>query len=75
MKKKHGKLMLAVHIHEGGSCGDEGFALTGGHYNPKEKAPPNHAGNLPPLMRYGDHAFWRCEQTAFVCGKSSEKRW
>ncbi len=48
---------FALHIHEGGSCGDEGFAQTGGHYNPKEMAHPNHAGDLPPLMRYDDRAF------------------
>ena len=48
---------FALHIHEGGSCCGNGFAQTGGHYNPKEMDHPNHAGDLPPLMRYGDHAF------------------
>ena len=48
---------FALHIHEGGSCDSEGFAQTGGHYNPKEMAHPNHAGDLPPLMRCGDRAF------------------
>ena len=48
---------FALHIHEGGACDGEGFAQTGGHYNPKEMVHPNHAGDLPPLMRYGDRAF------------------
>ena len=48
---------FALHIHEGGSCGGDGFAQTGGHYNPKGMAHPNHSGDLPPLMRYGDRAF------------------
>lgn len=48
---------FALHIHEGDACGGEGFAQTGGHYNPKGAAHPNHAGDLPPLMRYRDCAF------------------
>lgn len=48
---------FALHIHEGDCCGGEGFSRTGGHYNPKEAAHPNHAGDLPPLLRYGDRAF------------------
>ena len=48
---------FALHIHEGNSCGGEGFSQTGGHYNPKGVAHPNHAGDLPPLLRYGDCAF------------------
>ena len=47
---------FALHIHEGGSCG-ENFAQTGGHYNPKDMPHPDHAGDLPPLMRYGECAF------------------
>ena len=48
---------FALHIHEGDCCGGEGFSQTGGHYNPKEEAHPDHAGDLPPLMRYRDCAF------------------
>lgn len=48
---------FALHIHEGDSCCGEGFAQTGGHYNPKGVAHPNHAGDLQPLLRYGDRAF------------------
>lgn len=48
---------FALHIHEGDSCNGEAFARTGSHYNPKEMAHPNHAGDLPPLMRCGNRAF------------------
>ena len=48
---------FALHIHDGDSCCGEDFDQTRGHYNPKEAAHPNHAGDLPPLLRYGDCAF------------------
>ena len=48
---------FGLHIHEGDSCEGEAFARTGSHYNPKEMAHPNHAGDLPPLMRCGTRAF------------------
>ena len=48
---------FALHIHEGGCCGGEGFSQTGGHYNPEKAAHPNHAGDLPPLMRCRNRAF------------------
>lgn len=48
---------FGLHIHEGDSCDGEAFARTGSHYNPKEMAHPNHAGDLPPLMGYGGRAF------------------
>lgn len=57
MPTSGGTGFFALHIHEDGSCGGESFAQTGGHYNPKEMAHPNHAGDLPPLMRCGDRAF------------------
>lgn len=38
------------HIHEGGNCRGEGFANTGGHYNPGNCGHPMHAGDLPPLL-------------------------
>lgn len=41
---------FALHIHEGGSCGAEGYAQTGGHYNPGGQPHPKHAGDLPPLL-------------------------
>lgn len=44
---------FAFHIHEGETCGGEGFSDTGGHFNPSGAAHPNHAGDLPPLL--ADH--------------------
>ncbi|MBR7133522.1 MAG: superoxide dismutase family protein [Clostridia bacterium] len=44
------------HIHEGASCTGEGFSDSGSHFNPKGTPHPNHAGDLPPLMRCGDKA-------------------
>ena len=54
---KSGNGFFGLHIHDGNSCGGEGFAQTGSHYNPKEVDHPNHAGDLPPLLRYRDRAF------------------
>lgn len=48
---------FALHIHEGGGCGGDGFSDTGGHFNPGEKAHPSHAGDLPPLLSMGGQAF------------------
>lgn len=52
---------FALHIHEGGSCDygdtDNPFPATGMHYNPYEKKHPEHAGDLPPLLRAGDGAY------------------
>lgn len=48
---------FALHIHEGGSCGGEGFAATGGHYNPTGALHPRHAGDLPPLLSCGGRAY------------------
>ena len=41
---------FAFHIHEGPACGGEGFANTGGHFNPAGMPHPEHAGDLPPLL-------------------------
>ena len=41
------------HIHEGGACTGDGFADTGGHYNPAGADHPCHAGDLPPLFATG----------------------
>ncbi|MGN0985079.1 MAG: superoxide dismutase family protein [Candidatus Enterenecus sp.] len=48
---------FAFHIHEGGDCGGEGFAHTGGHFNPTGADHPEHAGDLPPLLGCGGRAF------------------
>lgn len=47
---------FALHIHEGGSCSGPEFAGTGGHYNPRNRAHPKHAGDLPPLLSCGGRA-------------------
>lgn len=48
---------FALHIHEGDSCGGEGFADTKGHYNPTGALHPYHAGDLPPLLSCGGRAY------------------
>lgn len=48
---------FALHIHEGGDCGGEGFADTGGHFNPTHAAHPMHAGDLPPLLSAEGNAY------------------
>ena len=49
--------IFGFHIHEGGSCGGEGFANTGSHYNPTDVPHPGHAGDLLPLFSCGGKAF------------------
>lgn len=46
-----------LHIHTGNSCAEEGFAATGGHYDPHGQPHPRHAGDLPPLMSSGARAY------------------
>lgn len=48
--------VFALHIHEGGDCGD-GFSRTGGHYDPQGRPHPCHAGDLPPLFSADGSAF------------------
>ena len=48
---------FAFHIHEGRDCGGEGFADTGGHFNPGNTEHPRHAGDLPPLLSDNGRAF------------------
>lgn len=45
------------HIHEGGNCRGEGFANTGGHFDPEGKPHPCHAGDLPPLLGCGGSVY------------------
>lgn len=47
----------ALHIHEGGACTGQGFADTGGHYNPRGKPHPMHAGDIPPLFSCQGRAY------------------
>lgn len=42
--------VFGFHIHEGTGCGNDDFAETLGHYNPKDCPHPYHAGDLPPLF-------------------------
>lgn len=49
--------IFAMHIHEGAACSGEGFAATGGHYDPKKRPHPEHAGDLPPLFSCKGRAF------------------
>ena len=56
---------LALHIHEGQSCGGETFADSQGHYNPDNTAHPEHAGDLPPLLNMGGRAFLAVETDRF----------
>lgn len=48
---------FAFHIHEGPDCGGEGFADTGGHFNPAQVPHPEHAGDLPPLLSCNGRAY------------------
>ena len=53
---------FALHIHETGDCGGDGFPNTGSHYNPRMQPHPRHAGDLPPLL--GDNG--RVQLTVFT---------
>ena len=60
---------LGFHVHEGGSCSGEGFPGTGSHYAPEADPHPNHAGDLPPLMLYGDRAYLAVRTDRFCVGE------
>jgi Cu-Zn family superoxide dismutase len=48
---------FGFHIHQGGDCSGAGFSGTGSHYNPAERAYPEHAGDLPPLLECRGNAY------------------
>lgn len=48
---------FGFHIHQGRDCSGTGFAETEGHYDPAGQAHPEHAGDLPPLMRCHGNAY------------------
>ncbi len=48
--------IFAFHIHAGESCGND-FKDTEGHYSPKDKIHPLHAGDMPPLFSNDGNAF------------------
>lgn len=54
---KNASGFYGFHIHTGSSCAGEDFSATGTHYNPGNQLHPNHAGDLPPLMSYGERAY------------------
>lgn len=56
---------FALHIHEGGSCGGEGFSETLGHYDPTDAPHPRHAGDLPPLLAQNGRAFLAVQTDRF----------
>lgn len=56
---------LALHIHEGSSCGGKEFADALGHFNPEGADHPDHAGDLPPLLNMGGRAFLAVETNRF----------
>ena len=50
---------FGFHIHQGRKCSGAEFSGTEGHYNPTGQAHPEHAGDLPPLIR--------CRGNAYLC--------
>lgn len=48
---------FAFHIHEGKSCGGDGFSETRAHFNPQNTMHPLHSGDLPPLYSVGGTAY------------------
>lgn len=48
---------FGFHIHQGRACSGAGFYGTEGHHNPTEKAHPEHAGDLPTLIRCQGNAY------------------
>ena len=48
---------FGFHIHQGGDCSGVDFSGTEAHYNPTERVHPEHAGDLPPLLRCGENAY------------------
>ena len=48
---------FGFHIHQGRDCSGAGFSGTGSHYNPADRAHPEHAGDLPPLLECRGNAY------------------
>lgn len=48
---------FGFHIHQGETCSGAGFSGTEGHYNPTDENHPEHAGDLPPLLRCHGKAY------------------
>lgn len=61
---------FALHIHQGPGCGGEGFANTGGHFDPEGgMGHPNHAGDLPPLLLCNGGAWLAVKTDRFGVGE------
>lgn len=60
---------FAMHIHEGGSCGGEGFSETGGHFDTDARSHPSHTGDLPPLLSQNGRAWMAVETDRFLPGE------
>ena len=48
---------FGFHIHQGRDCSGAGFSGTRSHYNPAERAHPEHAGDLLPLLECRGNAY------------------
>lgn len=63
----------AFHIHEFGNCRGN-FDSAGGHYNPKNRPHPDHAGDMPPLLANQGYAWMAFYDKRFtideIIGKS-----
>ncbi len=57
------------HIHTGGSCDGGDFSGAGGHFDPQKQPHPRHAGDLPPLLRYGSRAYMCVVTDRFSIGE------
>lgn len=62
---KSGSGFYGFHIHEGNDCNGEGFSNTKGHYNPKSRPHPSHAGDLPPLLSNHGNAYMTVKTNRF----------
>ncbi|MGN1020021.1 MAG: superoxide dismutase family protein [Aristaeellaceae bacterium] len=60
---------FGFHIQEGNACAGEGFARTGGHYNPGNAEHPLHAGDLPPLLEQQGRAHLAVRTNRFRVGE------
>ena len=62
---KNNSGFYGFHIHEGDTCEGENFPKTGGHYNPKGRQHPRHAGDLPPLLSCSGEAYMQFKTNRF----------
>ena len=57
LSEKSETRFFGFHIHQGRNCYGAEFSGTEGHYNPSGLPHPEHAGDLPPLMRCRGNAY------------------